>query len=195
VALLESYPVQVVVTARGSLRSGCEEMAGVSQRFEDDTFFVTVLGSFPPGIACTPEAPPFSETVTLETQGLSPGTYKVDVNGVVETFTLPAGERRTVEATIENVDVVLRESDPLQVVVYIDSYYGGCTTFSSVSQRRDRDTFFITVLVSGPILPGEPTCPPTEYPFTEQVVLETNDLPPGTYKVNVNGVVETFTFP
>jgi hypothetical protein len=89
VALLESYPVQVVVTARGSLRSGFEEMAGVSQRFEDDTFFVAVLGSFPPGIACTPVAPPFTERVTLTTADLAPGTYKANVNGVVETFTFP----------------------------------------------------------------------------------------------------------
>jgi hypothetical protein len=89
VALLGSYPVQVVVTARGSLRSGCEDIAGVSQRFEDDTFFVTVLGSFPLGIACTPVAPPFTERVTLTTADLVSGTYKVNVNGVVESFTLP----------------------------------------------------------------------------------------------------------
>ena len=89
VALLESYPVQVVVTARGSLRSGCEEIAGVSQRFEDDTFLVTVLGSFPPGTACTPVAPPFTERVTLTTADLAPGIYKVNANGVVESFTLP----------------------------------------------------------------------------------------------------------
>ena len=89
VALLESDPVQVVVTANGYLRSGCQEIGEVSQHFESDTFFVTISAMSPWGGACPPIAPPFTERVTLETQNLPPGTYEVDVNGVVKTFTLP----------------------------------------------------------------------------------------------------------
>lgn len=89
VALLESDPVQVVVTAEGSLGSGCQEIGEITQRFEDDTFFVTVLAVSPWAFDCTPVAPPFSERVMLETADLALGTYKVNVNGVVESFTLP----------------------------------------------------------------------------------------------------------
>lgn len=89
IALLESDPVQVVVTAEGSLGSGCQEIGDVNQRFEKDTFFITVLAVLPWALDCTPVAPPFSEKVTLETADLAPGTYKVNVNGVVETFAFP----------------------------------------------------------------------------------------------------------
>ena len=86
---LESEPVQVVITASGSLRSGCEAIGSVSQRLGDKTFFVNVFAVAPWGEACTPVAPPFTERVTLATDDLEPGIYEVDVNGVVESFTLP----------------------------------------------------------------------------------------------------------
>jgi hypothetical protein len=89
IALLESYPVQVVVTASGHFRSGCEEIAGISQRLEGDTFFVTILGKAPWAAVCTPDAPPFHERIALQTTDLPPGTYKVNVNGVIESFTFP----------------------------------------------------------------------------------------------------------
>lgn len=158
---------------------------------------MSVVGIYegPADAECPAIAEEYTQRVTLDLEGLEAGTYTVRAGDKSATFILPSAERRTVEATIENVDVVLRESDPVQVVVYVNSYYSGCTTFSSVSQRRDMDTFFITVLVSAPILPGEPTCPPTEYPFTEQVVLETTGLDAGDYVVSVNGVQKTFTLP
>jgi hypothetical protein len=53
VALLESYPVQVVVTAEGSLGSGCQEIDEVTQRFEEDTFFITILAASPWAFDCT----------------------------------------------------------------------------------------------------------------------------------------------
>ena len=89
VLLLESKPVQVVVTASGFLRSGCEAIGSVSQRLEDKTFFVEVLVVAPWGEACTPVAPPFTERMTLATNDLEPAIYEVDVNGVVESLTLP----------------------------------------------------------------------------------------------------------
>jgi hypothetical protein len=89
VALLESYPVQIVVSAHGSLRSGCDEIAEVTQRLEDHTFFVTILAAEPWGESCPPIAPPFTERVTLETTDLPPGPYTVDVNGVTQDFVLP----------------------------------------------------------------------------------------------------------
>lgn len=76
VALLESYPVQVVVTASGHLRSGCEEIAGISQRLEGDTFFVTILGKAPWAFDCTPVAPPFPERITLQTIDLAPAPIR-----------------------------------------------------------------------------------------------------------------------
>lgn len=89
VALLESYPVQVVVTAEGYLTSGCEEISEVTQRLEDTTFFVTISAASPWGESCPPVAPAFTERVTLETRGLELGPYTVNVNGVVKNFALP----------------------------------------------------------------------------------------------------------
>ena len=58
------------------------------QRREGDTFFVKITMAQPTEVACTPNAPPFTEEVVLEGE-LSSGTYTVKVNGLGETFTFP----------------------------------------------------------------------------------------------------------
>ena len=85
--ILESFPVQVQVVARGNLPDPCTEISEVLQEKEGNTFFITIKTYRPPGF-CIQVLAPFKETILLEVYGLPAGTYTVDVNGVQGTFNL-----------------------------------------------------------------------------------------------------------
>ncbi len=89
VEVLLPDPPSVRVTAYGSFISGCMTLHETEQRREGDTFFVKITTAEPADTVCTPNAPPFVETVVLDADDLSSGTYTLNVNGVTETFTLP----------------------------------------------------------------------------------------------------------
>ncbi|MBN1954177.1 MAG: hypothetical protein JW900_03905 [Anaerolineae bacterium] len=88
ILILESFPVQVQVIARGYLPDGCTEIDQVSQRREEETFWIEITTARPTGQSCTQVIVPFEESVSLDVAGLPAGTYTVDVNGVSGTFTL-----------------------------------------------------------------------------------------------------------
>lgn len=174
----------------------CEQVE-VQQRLVDKTFRLKVIGfrTDARDAECMEAAQEHTETVILE--GLfESGAYNVVAGDERATFTVPPDyEPKTVEAGIDSVDMVVRESNPLEVVAYIN-YNGGCDDlYKDILQRREGDTFFITVFVASQEPPAVAPCPPIEIPVTERVELETQNLPPGIYKVDVNGVVETFTLP
>ncbi|MFW6115978.1 MAG: hypothetical protein ACOC7Y_02830 [Chloroflexota bacterium] len=98
IRIMESFPVQVAVVARGHHRDGCTEIDEIRQSFDaaTDTFFVEITTTRPTEALCTMALEPFEERVSLDVEGLPAGTYTVDVNGVVDTFTIdvdnaPAG--------------------------------------------------------------------------------------------------------
>lgn len=190
------YPPKVAATLKVQL--GVCERLETQQRFIDEVkaFQLEVIGFYTgSGDAECTEVREYTETVVLDIA--YSGQHNVVAGGKRAVFTVPSNyEPETVAAAIESLDVVLRETDPVQVVAYINSYYGGCDdAFKEVSQRRKGDTFFISVMVLAFAPPEVSVCPPVVIPFTERVTLETTDLTPGSYKVDVNGVVESFTFP
>lgn len=178
------------------LSVACEQV-DVEQRLVDKTFRLKVVGfrTDSQDAECTAAAQEYTETVILE-ELFESGTYNVIAGEEHATFTVPSDyEPETVEVRIQSVDVVLRETDPVEVVIYIN-YNGGCNDlYKDISQRREGDTFFVSVFVSSQEPPDIPTCPPVEILVTERLTLETTDLAPGTYKANVNGIVKTFTLP
>lgn len=70
----------------------------------------------------------------------------------------------------------------------------GCTCVGDVLQRREAQTFFVTVreVYNRPL---GTSCTLAVSNFRQEVLLETQDLEPGPYEVNVNGTVESFTSP
>lgn len=86
---VQTDPADVQVTAYGFFTSGCATLHETEQRLEGDTFFVKITTAEPADTACTPVAPPFVETIDLEVDDLSSGTYTLNVNNLSETFTLP----------------------------------------------------------------------------------------------------------
>ena len=87
ILILESFPVQVQVIARGNLPDPCTEIYQINQEREGNTFFITIKTYRPPGF-CIQVIAPFEEGIMLDVYGLPAGTYTVEVNGVQETFDL-----------------------------------------------------------------------------------------------------------
>ncbi len=87
IVILESFPVQVRVTASGNLPDPCTEISEVLQEKEGNTFFITIKTYRSPGF-CIQVIAPFEEIIPLEVYGLAAGTYTVDVNGFQATFDL-----------------------------------------------------------------------------------------------------------
>jgi inhibitor of cysteine peptidase len=81
ILVLESFPVQINVIARGNLPDPCTEISEVLQEREGNTFVVTIKTYSPPGF-CIQVLAPFEEIIPLEVYGLPAGTYTVNVNGV-----------------------------------------------------------------------------------------------------------------
>jgi len=86
ILLLESFPIQVHVVAKGNLSDGCTEIAEVTEERERNTFRVIISTARPADKMCAQILVPFEEVIPLEVVGLPAGVYTVDVNGVSDTF-------------------------------------------------------------------------------------------------------------
>jgi inhibitor of cysteine peptidase len=84
---LELFPVQIFVIASGYLPDPCTEIYQISQKKEDNTFFITIKTSRPAD-PCIQIIVPFEVKIPLKVYGLLAGTYTVEVNGVQGTFDL-----------------------------------------------------------------------------------------------------------
>ena len=87
ILILESFPVQINVIARGNLPDPCTEICQITQKKEGNTFFITIKTNRSPD-PCIQIIVPFEVKIPLNVYGLSAGTYVVDVNGVSDTFEL-----------------------------------------------------------------------------------------------------------
>lgn len=86
ILFVESRPVQVRVIARGNLADSCTEIGDISTSRNNDTFAITVMTKRPKDLVCAQVVSPFEEAVDLDVEGITVGTYTVDVNGVTDTF-------------------------------------------------------------------------------------------------------------
>ncbi|UGV40122.1 protease inhibitor I42 family protein [Methanococcoides orientis] len=86
--MMESFPLQVSVSATGYLPDGCtvidEENIEVTR--DGNTFNVALKTKRPTDAMCTQALVPFEVNIPLEVYGLEAGVYTVDVNGVTDTF-------------------------------------------------------------------------------------------------------------
>ncbi|HEY0961501.1 MAG TPA: hypothetical protein VGE69_04015 [Pseudomonadales bacterium] len=96
-ALVESATVSVngdtaTVTARGELTIACVALEEPAVARKDATFYV-VLAETPidPLAICMPfvGVTKFTQEVEIDLAGLEPGTYRIDVNGVIANVTIP----------------------------------------------------------------------------------------------------------
>lgn len=90
VRMLESFPVQVQVVAKGMLPNPCTAVDPARPERDGNTFRVTLTTSQPLDKACIQQLVPFEHVISLDVAGLKAGTYTVEVNTVRTTFTLAA---------------------------------------------------------------------------------------------------------
>lgn len=88
VAILESFPVQVHVMVTGELADACTSLGTIEQSRAGNRFTLNIETARPMDAICAQVLGEFQEVVPLDVFGLPRGTYLVDVNGVVESFTL-----------------------------------------------------------------------------------------------------------
>lgn len=94
-------------------------------------------------------------------------------------------------AVVQSVEIKITENSPLQVNVIARGQYpdSGCTTIASVNQAREENVFKVTVKTT--VNPAA-TCLATLTPFEHVIVLDTTNLPPASYIVDVNGAQQKF---
>lgn len=88
IMILESFPVQINVVARGYLPDGCTDVDEIIKTREENAFFVTITTKRPADLMCTQVIVPFEKVISLDVYGLNAGEYQVNVNGVTSSFTL-----------------------------------------------------------------------------------------------------------
>lgn len=86
--ILESFPVQVNVVARGDLPDSCTQIDEIITQQSGDTFRVAITTLRQPELACSQALVPFEQSIPLDVVGLPAGTYTVLVNGTSGSFTL-----------------------------------------------------------------------------------------------------------
>ena len=92
------------------------------------------------------------------------------------------------EMPIVEIEVLLAESDPVQVTVDVNGYLAdGCTAHHETHQTQAGNTITIQITT---MRPKDLACATVITEYQEQVFIGT--LPAGDYKVVVNGVEQPF---
>lgn len=94
VVMMESFPVQVVVTAEGDLPDGCTTISHAEQAIEGNTIKVRLYTARPAEMLCTLALVPYMYNIPLDVLGLPAGDYTVDVNGATGVFNLAVDNTR-----------------------------------------------------------------------------------------------------
>jgi hypothetical protein len=103
----------------------------------------------------------------------------------------PSGDRQTVPAPIDRLEVVLRESSPPQVSLKVTAGLpSGCAQKDSHSVSRAGDTITVTVLNTMP--KGNPICTMIYGQYDLSIDLGTGFVAGRTYTVQVNDKTTTF---
>ncbi|MAU00861.1 MAG: hypothetical protein CL608_27265 [Anaerolineaceae bacterium] len=145
-------------------------------------------------VACTPSGgePAASDNPATETPDLDAPVSSDDPTATPAPEETVDLENVTIDdATVESIDVMILESFPVQVHVNVTGYLGdGCTTLNDIETTQEGDTFLVHITTQRPT---DAMCTQQLVGFEENVALDVEGLPAGTYTVDVNGVTDTFT--
>lgn len=203
ILILESFPVQVHVVAKGNLPDGCSRIDKIDRERKGDTFEITISTARIAEALCTEALVPFEETIPLDVLGLAAGTYTVTVNEVSDTFELAmdnvpqtgdsgpqGGEIISGTAPVDSIEINILESMPVQLSVVIrGNLPDSCTTISRPEEMRNGDTISLNLITERP---ADAVCTQVLTPFEETVLLDIEGLPAGVYTVAVGGVTGSF---
>ena len=205
VLILESFPVQIQIVARGGLPDGCTTIDEISTTRDGNTFKVTITTIRPADAICTESIVPFEESISLDVVGLLAGTYPVNVNNAGGSFTLqvdniPPGEPIDTGtdstngpfsdlATINRFDVQV-SGTPLTVEVTIGGTVSdGCVGYIGIIEEQNGNTITLSV---GRNVPSDVICTQAITEFEQTYTLQSS-LVPGTYTLIINSISGTFS--
>jgi inhibitor of cysteine peptidase len=125
ILVLESFPVQIHVVAKGYLPDGCTEIDRVEEERNGNTFTVTITTKRPKDMMCTQAIVAYEKVVPLDVYGLKKGMYDVNVNTVADSFEL-------------STDNIIEDSGGVSGVNVFTEYNNGSTV-----ELETGDTFQI----------------------------------------------------
>ena len=138
----------------------------------------TPLAPAPVPSSTTISVPAAEPTTSTNAPGPKP-TGGTDLGGV------PGGN-----VMIDSVEVLIRESYPVQVSVSVKGNLSdACTSIDKIDTTRDGNTFNIGITTARP---ADAVCAQVLTPFEQNIDLDVRGLKKGTYTVNVNGTTQTF---
>jgi len=106
------------------------------------------------------------------------------------TETAEVREPVNAEANVEEIEVLVLESFPVQVnVIASGELPDGCTSLDEPTPRREGNTFVINLTTTR----VDEICTQAVVPFDKVIPLEVEGLEAGTYTVAVNGIAGEFT--
>ena len=190
VLLAESDPVQVTVEVTGWLPDSCTAHHETHLTQEGNTIIIQITTIRPQGFACATVVTEYQERVFIGT--LPAGDYKVTVNGVEQQFRIEeppdGGGVNIANMPIEEIEVLLAESDPVQVTVEVRGWLpDSCTEHHETHQAQEGNSINIRITT---IRPKGFACATVATDYQETVFIGT--LPAGDYKVIVNDVAQQF---
>ncbi|MFO7698547.1 MAG: hypothetical protein R6X16_15535 [Anaerolineae bacterium] len=194
-----------VLNVEGDLPDGCTTIVQVTQTRTAAGLDVVLVTTRPRDAFCTEALVPFEREIALETAGMPDGKYTVAVGGIELPLVLGAhktpvgpasgavGNLLLRDAVVEDVQVTLRGSDPVQVSVTVTGYYSdGCTTFHGTTQSVVGTRITLTVTTERP---RDAMCTQAIVPYSETVEVDTDGIAPGTYTLDVNGIEQEIKLP
>ena len=96
-------------------------------------------------------------------------------------------------AGVERIEIVVLESDPVQVRVVVYGWMSdSCTTIRNFEQVREGSLIRLKIITTRP---AGVMCAQMIKRFRETYPIETRNLPAGTYTLDVSGKQEQFTLP
>lgn len=97
----------------------------------------------------------------------------------------------TEEAQVFVDSVVVEDRDGEYYAIVQGNYPDSCSTIDSVEQDVEGNTLSITI---NAVKPSDVVCAQVLTPFTEEILLDTENLEPGEYTVDVNNGMASTTF-
>lgn len=93
-------------------------------------------------------------------------------------------------ATIENIDIQIPESFPVEINVIVRGYLQDvCTDFDKIEIKREDKVFFINIKTIKSI---DAICEDQPYYFERVIPLEAQNVSPGVYNIIVNNINGSF---
>ncbi|MGB0387057.1 MAG: WD40 repeat domain-containing protein [Ardenticatenaceae bacterium] len=103
---------------------------------------------------------------------------------------LPEPEVTMGEAYIDDVEILVMESSPVQISVVLRGHLAdGCTTLHEITQINGEDNTIMLNVTT--IRPFREACTLALVPFEETFSLDLTELTPGSYTINANGTTAT----